>query len=313
MVRASSPMPVPDGHDEVSSLRQQLRHQQQAHRKLQTMLHNQALAIETFQSKRQMAGQEALESQYSCAVRGLCTGRACRSPARSICLVCRTLSLSFSPSLVSLCHRPNCCLVFSLSLSLSLSLIFSLPLSVSLQGLQESLDLSPTFLSLSILRIYTSSLFINRLVSLSLYAFPLSVQFALNVCVYLFVFFSLCLCLSLSLSHLLSLSLISQCSPSLSLTSLSLTALSLSLSLVALSISHYLLCIDIYIYICLHTSVNRFVSLCVYLSLTLSLPENVHLQKHPCVQTELYTNSLSQSLPLSLSLCLSLSCRMASW
>ena len=59
MVRGSSPMPVMDGHDEVSSLRKQLRHQQQAHRELQTMLKNQALAIETFQSKWQMAGQEA--------------------------------------------------------------------------------------------------------------------------------------------------------------------------------------------------------------------------------------------------------------
>ena len=43
MVRASSPR-----RDEVSSLRQQLRHQQQAHKKLQTTLRNQALAIETF-------------------------------------------------------------------------------------------------------------------------------------------------------------------------------------------------------------------------------------------------------------------------
>ena len=32
MVRASSPVPVSDGHDEVSSLRKQLRHQQQAHK-----------------------------------------------------------------------------------------------------------------------------------------------------------------------------------------------------------------------------------------------------------------------------------------
>ena len=53
------PMPVSDGHDEVSSLRKQLRHQQQAHKELQTVLRNQALAIETFQSKWQMAGQEA--------------------------------------------------------------------------------------------------------------------------------------------------------------------------------------------------------------------------------------------------------------
>ena len=59
MVRVSSPMPVSDGRDEVSSLRQQLRHQQQAHKELQTMLRNQALAIETFQSKWQMASQEA--------------------------------------------------------------------------------------------------------------------------------------------------------------------------------------------------------------------------------------------------------------
>ena len=38
MVRASSPMPVSDGRDEVSSLKQQLRHQQQAHKELQTVL-----------------------------------------------------------------------------------------------------------------------------------------------------------------------------------------------------------------------------------------------------------------------------------
>ena len=59
MVRVSSPMPVSDGHDEVSSLRKQLHHQQQAHRELQTTLKNQALAIKIFQSKWQMAGQEA--------------------------------------------------------------------------------------------------------------------------------------------------------------------------------------------------------------------------------------------------------------
>ena len=59
MVRASSPMSVSDGHDEISNLRKQLRHQQQAHRELQTMLQNQALAIETLQSKWQLAGQEA--------------------------------------------------------------------------------------------------------------------------------------------------------------------------------------------------------------------------------------------------------------
>ena len=59
MVRVRFPMPVPDGNDEVSSLKKQLRHQQQTHKELQTMLRNQALAIETFQSKWQMAGQEA--------------------------------------------------------------------------------------------------------------------------------------------------------------------------------------------------------------------------------------------------------------
>ena len=59
MVRASSPTPVSDGRDEVSSLRKQLSHQQQAHRELEAMLKNQALAIETLQSRWQMAGQEA--------------------------------------------------------------------------------------------------------------------------------------------------------------------------------------------------------------------------------------------------------------
>ena len=59
MLRASSPMPVSDGHDDVASLCKQLRDQQRAHRETQTMLKSQALAIETFQSKWQMAGQEA--------------------------------------------------------------------------------------------------------------------------------------------------------------------------------------------------------------------------------------------------------------
>ena len=53
------PTPVSDGHDEVPRIRKQLRHQQQAHREMQTMLKNQALAIKTFQSEWQMAGQEA--------------------------------------------------------------------------------------------------------------------------------------------------------------------------------------------------------------------------------------------------------------
>ena len=58
LLRASFPMPISDGRDEAASLRKQLRHQQDAHREVQTMLKNQALAIETFQSKWQMAGQK---------------------------------------------------------------------------------------------------------------------------------------------------------------------------------------------------------------------------------------------------------------
>ena len=53
-------MPVSDGRDEVyPAFVSSCAHQQQAHRELQTTLKNQALAIETFQSKWQMAGQEA--------------------------------------------------------------------------------------------------------------------------------------------------------------------------------------------------------------------------------------------------------------
>ena len=57
MLRASSPRPVSDGRDEVANLRKQLRHQQNSHREMQTMLKNQTLAIETLQSEWQ-AGQE---------------------------------------------------------------------------------------------------------------------------------------------------------------------------------------------------------------------------------------------------------------
>ena len=53
MVKVSSPMPTPDGRDEVSSLRKQLGHQQQAHEEMQTMLKNQAWAIEISLSKWQ--------------------------------------------------------------------------------------------------------------------------------------------------------------------------------------------------------------------------------------------------------------------
>ena len=59
MLKANTPLPVADGHDEVARLRQQLRHQKQTHREMQTMLKNQTLAIKNFQNKRQMAGQEA--------------------------------------------------------------------------------------------------------------------------------------------------------------------------------------------------------------------------------------------------------------
>ena len=52
-------MPVADGYDGVARLRQQLQHQQQAYRDVKTALKNQALAIETFQSKCQTVGQEA--------------------------------------------------------------------------------------------------------------------------------------------------------------------------------------------------------------------------------------------------------------
>ena len=79
MLRASSSMPVADGHDEVASLRKQLRHQQQAYRETQTMLKNQALAIEIFQSKWQMAGQEAhafMAKTRSHHTKGLCMGGA---------------------------------------------------------------------------------------------------------------------------------------------------------------------------------------------------------------------------------------------
>ena len=43
----------------MASLRKQLRHQQRAHREIETMLKKQALAIKTFQNQWQMAGQEA--------------------------------------------------------------------------------------------------------------------------------------------------------------------------------------------------------------------------------------------------------------
>ena len=91
-VRASSPMLVSDGHDEVSSLRKQLRHQQQAHVKLQTMLQNHVLAIETFQSKWQIAGQEAHAFAFS------------MSPAFACAKKCASCLMQ-EPSRLSLCGR----------------------------------------------------------------------------------------------------------------------------------------------------------------------------------------------------------------
>ena len=59
MLRANSPMPVSDGHDEVANLREQLRHQQQIHREMLTMFKKkQILAIKMFQSKWQMVCQK---------------------------------------------------------------------------------------------------------------------------------------------------------------------------------------------------------------------------------------------------------------
>ena len=60
MVRASSPMPSSERHkDEVARLRAQLHHSMRANHDMCGMLQNQALAIEQFQSRWQMAGQEA--------------------------------------------------------------------------------------------------------------------------------------------------------------------------------------------------------------------------------------------------------------
>ena len=60
MVRASSPMPSSERHeDEVARLRAQLHHAMRTNHDMRGMLQNQALAIEQFQSRWQMAGQEA--------------------------------------------------------------------------------------------------------------------------------------------------------------------------------------------------------------------------------------------------------------
>ena len=60
MVRASSPMPSDSRHqDEVARLRAQLQHSKKVNGDMRALLQNQALAIEQFQNRWQMAGQEA--------------------------------------------------------------------------------------------------------------------------------------------------------------------------------------------------------------------------------------------------------------
>ena len=60
MVRASSPLPSWDRHqDEVARLRAQLQHSKRITGDMRALLQNQALAIEQFQNRWQMAGQEA--------------------------------------------------------------------------------------------------------------------------------------------------------------------------------------------------------------------------------------------------------------
>ena len=66
---------VSDGHDEVASLRKQLRHQQQAHREMQTMLKNQAFGDRNFpeQMASDWSKSTCLYRHKSFTVRGLCT------------------------------------------------------------------------------------------------------------------------------------------------------------------------------------------------------------------------------------------------
>ena len=60
MVRVSSPMPSDSRHqDEVARLRAQLQHSKKVNGDMRALLQNQALAIEQFQNRWQMAGQEA--------------------------------------------------------------------------------------------------------------------------------------------------------------------------------------------------------------------------------------------------------------
>ena len=60
MVRVSSPMPSDSRHqDEVARLRAQLQHAKKVNGDMRALLQNQALAIDQFQNRWQMAGQEA--------------------------------------------------------------------------------------------------------------------------------------------------------------------------------------------------------------------------------------------------------------
>ena len=60
MVRATSPMPSDGRHeDEVARLRAQLQHAKKVNGDMRALLQNQALAIDQFQNRWQMAGQEA--------------------------------------------------------------------------------------------------------------------------------------------------------------------------------------------------------------------------------------------------------------
>ena len=60
MVRASSPMPSDSRHEnEVARLRAQLQHAKKVNGDMRALLQNQALAIDQFQNRWQMAGQEA--------------------------------------------------------------------------------------------------------------------------------------------------------------------------------------------------------------------------------------------------------------
>ena len=59
-LEASSPMPSSDRHkDEVARLRAQPQHSKKTNGDMRALLQNQALAIEQFQNRWQMAGQEA--------------------------------------------------------------------------------------------------------------------------------------------------------------------------------------------------------------------------------------------------------------